>query len=109
MPANLLTARIDKDEWLRNLDRSKWSYWPNLRSYLIGDKNWSSSSLRSLDETTDRILSQLEPPESDKFDVRGLVLGYVQSGKTTNFTTLIAKAADVGYRLIVVLSVWIMG
>src|SRR5262249_19801342 len=35
---------------------------------------------------------------------RGLVLGYVQSGKTANYTALIAKAADAGYRLFVVLS-----
>ena len=31
-------------------------------------------------------------------------MGYVQSGKTTNFTALIAKAIDAGYRLIIVLS-----
>ena len=35
---------------------------------------------------------------------RGLVLGYVQSGKTTNFTAVIAKAADAGYRPVIVLS-----
>lgn len=33
----------------------------------------------------------------------GLALGYVQSGKTTSITGLIAAAADVGYRLIVAL------
>jgi hypothetical protein len=35
---------------------------------------------------------------------RGLVVGYVQSGKTAHFTALISKAADVGYRLFIVLS-----
>ena len=35
---------------------------------------------------------------------RGLVVGYVQSGKTANFTALIAKAADAGYRIFIVLS-----
>jgi len=103
-PANVLTAETDKDEWLRYLDRSEWYYWPNLRRYLLGYKNWSNASLRSLDATTDRILGQLEPPDTEQFDIRGLVLGYVQSGKTANFTSLIAKAADIGYRLIVVLS-----
>jgi len=33
----------------------------------------------------------------------GLALGYVQSGKTSSMTTLIAKAADQGYRVIVAL------
>ncbi len=104
MPANLLSATKNKDEWLNNLDRSEWYYWPNLRRYLLGYKNWSTAALRSLDETTDRIMGQLEPPVTEQFDIRGLVLGYVQSGKTANFTALIAKAADVGYRLVIVLS-----
>ncbi len=34
----------------------------------------------------------------------GLVVGYVQSGKTANFTALIAKAVDAGYKSIIVLS-----
>jgi len=104
IPADVLTSRKNKDEWLKNYDRSEWYYWPNQRRYLLGNKNWSAAALRSLDETTDRILGQLEPPDTEKFDIRGLVLGYVQSGKTANFTALIAKAADVGYRLIIVLS-----
>jgi hypothetical protein len=37
-------------------------------------------------------------------DVKGLVVGYVQSGKTANYSALIAKAADVGYRLVIVLA-----
>jgi hypothetical protein len=36
--------------------------------------------------------------------VRGLVVGYVQSGKTANFSALIAKAADAGYKIVIVLS-----
>ena len=60
--------------------------------------------MRSIDDSSDRILRQLAPPWEDRFDVRGLVLGFVQSGKTANFTAVIAKAADAGYRLILVLS-----
>ena len=33
----------------------------------------------------------------------GLALGYVQSGKTSSMTTLIAQAADQGYRVVVAL------
>ena len=35
---------------------------------------------------------------------KGLVVGYVQSGKTANFTGVISKAIDAGYRLIIVLT-----
>lgn len=103
-PARMLVAAPRRDEWLRHLDRSDWYYWPVLREYLLGVKGWSIADVRSLDEITDRTLGQLAPPSTEQFDIRGLVLGHVQSGKTANFTALIAKAADVGYRLIIVLS-----
>ena len=38
------------------------------------------------------------------YQAKGLVVGYVQSGKTANFTGVIAKAIDAGYRLIIVLT-----
>ena len=50
-------------------------------------------------------MENLENPNSSKsFSKKGLVLGYIQSGKTANFTALIAKAADSGYRLVIVLA-----
>ncbi|MEE9569691.1 MAG: Z1 domain-containing protein [Candidatus Binatia bacterium] len=103
-PARFLLATTRRDEWLRQHDRSDWYYWPRLRDHLLGVKGWSMVSVRSIDEITDRVLGQLASPEAEQFDIRGLVLGYVQSGKTSNFTALVAKAADVGYRLIIVLS-----
>jgi len=103
-PARIITAQAGRGEWLRRRDRSQWYYWPTLRDYLLNTKNWSAPSVRSLDEATDNILAEISDPESENFDIRGLVLGYVQSGKTANFTALVAKAADVGFRLIVVLS-----
>src|SRR5690606_15645983 len=57
------------------------------------------------DDSTDRILGLLEDPErTDPWDRRGLVVGHVQSGKTGNFTGLICKAADAGYKIIIVLA-----
>lgn len=103
-PARILVSGEQREDWLRQLDRSDWYYWPTLRTYLLGYKNWSTAAVRSLDEATDRILGQMLPPTTEQFDIRGLVVGYVQSGKTANFTSLIAKAADVGYRLVIVLS-----
>jgi hypothetical protein len=103
-PARMLVAASHRDEWLRQADRSDWYYWPTLRQYLLAVKGWSSAAVRSVDEITDRILGQLASPGTEQFDIRGLVLGFVQSGKTANYTAVISKAADVGYRLIVVLS-----
>ena len=54
--------------------------------------------------SSSQILGLLASPITDQFASRGLVLGYVQSGKTTNFIATISQAADEGYRLIIVLS-----
>ena len=102
-PARMIVAER-REDWLRNMDRSIWYYWPTLRQHLLRMSEWPAPVVRSLDEATDRILGQLAHPATEQFDIRGLVLGYVQSGKTANYTTLIAKAADVGYRLFIVLS-----
>lgn len=50
-----------------------------------------------------RSSSDCRTPESPApYQSTSLVVGYVQSGKTANFTGLIARAADAGYRLIIV-------
>jgi hypothetical protein len=103
-PVRVISAEPERADWLAPLDRSTWYYWNTLRTYLLAVKGWGTPTLRSLDDSSDRILRQLAPPSTESFDIRGLVLGYVQSGKTANFTALIAKAADAGYRLIIVLS-----
>ena len=47
----------------------------------------------------------MENPLGERaFRTQGLVVGHVQSGKTANYSALIAKAADSGYRLIIVLT-----
>jgi len=103
-PARTLVADPNRQDWLATLDRSTWHYWPTLRQFLLTRKNWDTPALRSLDDSSDRVLRQLEAPTKERFDIRGLVLGFVQSGKTANYTAVIAKAADSGYRLIIVLS-----
>lgn len=96
--------------WFEDWDPSEGYLWRRLRSYLIDQKGWSLRDIEALDASSDNVLRHLEdpvlgPPTSkDKFRVQGLVLGYVQSGKTANFTSLIAKSADRGYRLVIVLS-----
>lgn len=104
MPVRMLVGDPNRADWLRGVDRSTWHYWPALRLFLITTKGWDSTAIRSLDDSSDRILRQLAAPVTDRFDIRGLVLGFVQSGKTANYTAVIAKAADAGYRFVVVLS-----
>lgn len=78
----------------------------NLAREALVKFGFSEEEIVEVDNVTDVILNNgLEPPGKMDFTPRrGLVLGHVQSGKTTNFISLIAKAADSGYKLIVVLT-----
>ncbi|CAM3498573.1 Z1 domain-containing protein [Nocardioides dubius] len=78
-------------------------FWPDLRAALEADPSWVDA-VPSLDEASTDIVGLLADPHSPSIRTRGLVLGFVQSGKTANFTATIAKAADAGYRLFIVLS-----
>lgn len=77
-------------------------FWPGLRGQLGDDLK--DDALASVGDASNKVLQLMRPPGAEKFATRGLVLGYVQSGKTTNFMAVISKAADVGYRLFIVLS-----
>ena len=56
-------------------------------------------------DATDRIVERLsDPSRAEAYQAKGLVVGHVQSGKTANFTGVLAKAIDAGYRLIIVLT-----
>ena len=64
----------------------------------------SDEDVERTGDVADKILARLAAPWSPDIKTRGLVLGHVQSGKTTNFLSVAAKAADVGYDLIIVLA-----
>lgn len=78
-------------------------HWPNLRS-VLSRKGLSDDDIKEINRASSKIVSLLGPPNADAISSRGLVLGHVQSGKTTNFSAVMAKAADSGYRLFIVLS-----
>ena len=82
-------------------------YWPSYFSLLIDEhrKNMPHAAI-SIDETSTRVINQLNNPKLGAAQEAkyGLVIGHVQSGKTAQYAGVIAKAADSGYRLILVLS-----
>uniref|UniRef100_A0A831XEC5 Endonuclease n=1 Tax=Geobacter metallireducens TaxID=28232 RepID=A0A831XEC5_GEOME len=89
--------------WLSASRKKEWRYWQRYREWL--ERKLSFTAVDALDRSTDRVLELLEDPLRDgPWDRRGLVVGHVQSGKTGNYTGLICKAADAGYKIIVVLA-----
>lgn len=79
-------------------------FWERYKKYLEEEKQWNPRVTANLGKISDEILDLCGDPEEPYFSVRGLVLGDVQSGKTANYTAICNKAADVGYRIIIVLA-----
>jgi hypothetical protein len=87
-------------------------YWQNVVKNLEDNRIKSSKgksevlkTVASIDSITNSILNRISNPRNKVAQRRkGLVVGYVQSGKTTNFISLVAKAIDSGYKIIIVLA-----
>lgn len=103
----ILDAEEDKKRipWIKNAKSEvSWDFWNRYRM-LLEHKNYAPDTLNKMDNLTDDILDRLIRPGSNvPFDKRGLIVGHVQSGKTGNYIGLICKAADAGYKLIIVLA-----
>ncbi|MER8028505.1 Z1 domain-containing protein [Streptomyces bauhiniae] len=93
----------NRDTWYTG-PQAKDKCWPAIVDLLRKDGWPDDPAIRSLDESSTRVVSLLNHPKESSFSTRGLVVGYVQSGKTTNFTSVMAKAADRGYKLFIVLA-----
>lgn len=99
----------DHIEWYKQKkaeDIINFRFWARYKRYLNHIKGWATSTVDDLEKTTDNIIELFEDPtvKNRAFDRRGLVVGYVQSGKTASFMGVINKAIDSGYKIIIVLA-----
>ena len=91
------------EEWVLKRDIT-WTYSESYEKYLKSEK-WPPTVVQSLSDVNTRILGHLQDPISEgAWDRRGLVIGHVQSGKTANYIGLVARAADAGYKFIIVIA-----
>ncbi|MDQ0197087.1 Z1 domain-containing protein [Neobacillus ginsengisoli] len=101
------------EEWfgnwlLENNSETKRYHWNRLEKFL--EKKFTQKMspkqageiINSIDNASNKVVERLENPTRASFTTKGLVIGHVQSGKTANFTAVIAKAVDAGYRFIIV-------
>ena len=98
----------EKREWYSNMDIKDNFFWSRYKDYLINHSSISRISINLLDDVTlPDIMNCLGNP-NDTLDKprlrRGLIIGDVQSGKTATYTGLICKAADAGYKVVILLT-----
>ncbi len=110
-----LSIKLDKGTLIEEKGHQKWflakkaklemKYWERYRKYLLSDQGFSTKVVNSMDDILDTLTDLLGDPSRDiAYNRRGLIIGDVQSGKTSNYTGLICKAVDSGYKVIVLLT-----
>lgn len=93
--------------WFMNLKKeAQLQRWNRYTKHLMMQKGWDPKVVQQLDRDTDQIMDQLFNPRlvNNVYDLRGMVVGDVQSGKTSNYIGVCSKAFDAGYKLIVILA-----
>jgi Z1 domain len=105
-PGAALDDRTGHVPWLPEQRATiKWNFWGRYEYFLSEVKKTNPTVIARLNADTDDILSRLEAPAREgSWDRRGLVVGNVQSGKTSNYSGLICKSLDSGYKLVVILA-----
>ena len=112
VPINPVTVIADttvKDKkWFTNLKRDKGhllEYWRRYSDYLNHKPSWTLDAVADIDESTDAVMNFMADPSLGiKQNIHGLAFGYVQSGKTAHYLGVLNKAADAGYKIIIVLA-----
>lgn len=100
---SILENMEDHVVWLNAERKEDWRYWRRYQSLM--ERKMSAAAVDGLDVSTGKILGMLEDPRRPgPWDRRGLVVGHVQSGKTGNYAGLVNKAADAGYKIIIILA-----
>lgn len=102
--ASIIKGVSDHVDWYDPYKNPR-PYWDTYREYIKNDQQFSADAVSAMDKTTDLMMKSIEDPKREgSWDSRGLAVGSVQSGKTSNFIGFLNKAIDAGYKKIIVLS-----
>lgn len=109
-PGQSILEDYDQDNWYNEAKSEIVPvFWTRYKNYLIDEKHFSPNVVSTLGEDTlDQKLMNyiLDPHASYPTPVlrRGLIIGDVQSGKTSTYIGFICKAADAGYKVFILLT-----
>ena len=109
--AELFETRIRSTWWTDSFETRKKEgknyYWDSYKEYLLKKDKLPADVIERIDERSDKVMNFLFDPTNPDITAatrRGMVIGSVQSGKTANYSALVAKAADAGYKIIIVIA-----
>lgn len=109
-PGGKILNDYEQEEWYSDIkDELDQKFWLRYKNYLIDEKHFSPNIVSKLgNETLDQDLMNylLNPNTKTETPIlrRGLVIGDVQSGKTSTYIGLICKAADAGFKVFILLT-----
>src|SRR5574343_26499 len=96
--------RVNEIGWDNDETRAK-TYRGRYLLYMEKKLGRSKSMINETERSSLEIIKKIgDPKNTNNFFVKGLVVGSVQSGKTSNFNAVVNSSIDVGYKLIIVLS-----
>lgn len=82
-------------------------YWERFEQYMLQDRGMPANVVSSMDKVSDEVVDLLGDPtrgDDEPEQRRGLIIGDVQSGKTINYSGIICKAVDAGFRTVILLT-----
>ena len=107
-PGHSLFNDYDQEKWYEKVKSEiEPKFWNRYKNFLIDSKNFSPNVVNTLGDDTldDKLMYCIGNPKSDiPFLRRGLIIGDVQSGKTSTYIGLMCKAADAGYKVFILLT-----
>lgn len=105
-PGDTLTNFKADETWFHKKKKtmliSQHSYQNRYEQYLIKE-HYGDDAKNNIINEAEKILSLCADPESNE-KKRGLVMGDVQSGKTSNYLALANLACDYGYKIVLILA-----
>lgn len=109
-PGQSILADYDQNNWYTDRKAEINSeFWTRYKNYLIDEKHFSPNVVSTLGEDTldQKLMNYILDPKAHYATPvmkRGLIIGDVQSGKTSTYIGFLCKAADAGYKVFILLT-----
>lgn len=99
-----LLGNYEHEDWYPREGEPR-PYWERYKRFLLTKNPYLQSTIDTFEKNTDKITNFFGDPKADEaFQIHGLVMGDVQSGKTSTYIGTICKAVDAGYKVIILLT-----